>query len=756
MDTINHSPEHVSAPSDQGSGDTQRLTQSDPVPSTGDLRASAKGFAKRGFKVFPLHGIDGSGRCTCGKPECNDIEKTKGGKPKAGKHPRTLHGFKEATSDTAQIDEWWQKWPDANIGIATGADSGIFALDVDDGKIGEDSLKDLEAKNGELPETPCVATGGGGYHIYFKHPGVKVSNSVKKLGEGLDVRGDGGYVVAPPSRYISGKSYEWHQKFSIESASIADAPEWLLGLIQKPDQDETPETSSEELTKLRLRCPTDPELIGHVHAQLLKHRPAIEGEGGDAHTIAAATIVRKHFALTFDEAWPLAVEWNKACVPPWSEEELRAKFNRESYGPGECGKARSDFHFGQMLRKITEDQSSTASVQPSAPSGTWEGELQRARKDLAGSLDAKSDTEAKRQPFAPAIKLLTEDLPQTPWLVGGLIAADGVVVVGGEPKTTKTWTALEIGLSVATSHNAFGEFNVSGPPRQVALFLAEDSKQATRNRLRALVAGHNLEPAFALRNLHVLCRGNLNLIEDEQLARLIAECRMLKEAPALPILDPLRDLHREEENDSTAMAAVMHRLRALRDLIGCAIVFVHHVGKAGKENDSRRSGQRLRGSSAIHGAVDGGLYLQDLRGDGQNEWTSTVHVETKAARGAGIFSLTLNVEDDENGEAKVARWTFHKKGDEKPNAAIDTKMEQVRQFLRQKWRENPILSLSEDYIRQHVKGSADSIRTSLKQGEASHWALRATNGKKLTGWTYCPSSTERDENPAVIANSAAT
>jgi hypothetical protein len=125
------------------------------------------------------------------------------------KKPLVAGGFKSATTDPAQIREWWTKWPDASIGMPTGTATGVFVLDVDlpDGPA---SLEALEAKHGKLPPTLTQKTGGGGRQYFFTYPeGRKVKNSTSKIGPGLDIRGEGGYVILPPSGHESGGQYEW-------------------------------------------------------------------------------------------------------------------------------------------------------------------------------------------------------------------------------------------------------------------------------------------------------------------------------------------------------------------------------------------------------------------------------------------------------------------------------------------------------------------------------------------------------------------
>jgi hypothetical protein len=114
-------------------------------------------------------------------------------------------GFKAATVGPSQIRAWWEKWPDANIGIATGQASGLLVLDID-GADGLTALQRLRDLNGLLPATLTVATGRGLHLYYALRQGEEVRCSSS---EGLDVRGDGGYVVAPPSVHETGAVYRW-------------------------------------------------------------------------------------------------------------------------------------------------------------------------------------------------------------------------------------------------------------------------------------------------------------------------------------------------------------------------------------------------------------------------------------------------------------------------------------------------------------------------------------------------------------------
>src|SRR3974390_1546273 len=177
---------------------------------------AALSYAARGWHVLPLHSCQ-EGRCSCGKTECN-----------AGKHSRTRHGVAEATNDGRKSRSWWRRWPDANVAIATGAASGLVVIDLDNknGKAGEASFRTMADQHKGVPPTMTVATGNG-LHLYFQHPGVAVVNSVCKLGDGVDVKADGGYVVAPPSVHQSGRRYQL-----VNDCEVLDLPQWLSERIR--------------------------------------------------------------------------------------------------------------------------------------------------------------------------------------------------------------------------------------------------------------------------------------------------------------------------------------------------------------------------------------------------------------------------------------------------------------------------------------------------------------------------------------------
>jgi Bifunctional DNA primase/polymerase, N-terminal len=177
------------------------------------LLDAALSYAARGIPVYPVHWprptpSRASLACSCPRgPGCD----------RPAKHPLLRHGVKEATTDPDRIGRWWRRWPAANLGLATGV---VFdALDVD-GPAGLAALHQLqEAVALRLPG-PLVATGGGGWHHWFRPTGL--GNRPPHGLAHVDWRGRGGCVLAPPSRHISGRSYRW--LVSLDQASLAEVP----------------------------------------------------------------------------------------------------------------------------------------------------------------------------------------------------------------------------------------------------------------------------------------------------------------------------------------------------------------------------------------------------------------------------------------------------------------------------------------------------------------------------------------------------
>ena len=253
-------------------------------------------YAARGWLLFPIHAINAKGCCGCRSGrKCRT----------PGKHPITKNGHKDATTEEEKILEWSAKFPDANIGIRTGSESGVIVLDIDPRHDGGTSLAHLEGKFGNLPATLEVLTVGGGRHLYYRHPGGIVRNKAS-IAPGIDLRADGGYVVAPPSNHISGSAYSWKN-----NADTAELPGWLLRLI-------TNDVSFPTYEKLK-PSPSDPIVEGRRNTTLASIAGSLRRQGFPKEEI--------NFHLR-------AINQGK-CRPPLDDVEVgRIAASVASYEPG--------------------------------------------------------------------------------------------------------------------------------------------------------------------------------------------------------------------------------------------------------------------------------------------------------------------------------------------------------------------------------------------------------------------------------------
>ena len=205
------------------------------------------------------------------------------------KTPYTAHGFKDASTDEEEIRTWWERWPDAGIGLPTGHASGVYVVDIDEGKGGPASWQTLEDRHRDVM-TMVARTGGGGWHLYFRAPEFDLRSTAGRLGPGIDTRGDGGYVILPPSLHASGSHYEWTQWRRPQHL-----PAWIAEAVQRP---RASENGRPEITTIE---------EGTRDNTLASYAGALRNVGADQETIGAA----------------LAAINDVAVVPPLAERDVR-------------------------------------------------------------------------------------------------------------------------------------------------------------------------------------------------------------------------------------------------------------------------------------------------------------------------------------------------------------------------------------------------------------------------------------------------
>jgi putative DNA primase/helicase len=232
-----------------------------------DLASAAFRLALRGLHVFPLA-------------------------PGTKVPVKGTHGCRSASRDLDVVRAWWAKWPGANIGLATGKASGLWVLDHDVPQ-GDATMARLEREHGPLPVTIMSSTPSGGAHYYWRWPAdIEIRNSTGRVGPGLDVRGEGGSAVTPPSMLADGRRYRWARK----GAKLADAPAWLVTLALPPPLPPRPKPKP-------LNGDVDRYCAAAITAELKCLAEAGEGQRNDQLNRSAYAVAQFVAAGTVPEDW---------------------------------------------------------------------------------------------------------------------------------------------------------------------------------------------------------------------------------------------------------------------------------------------------------------------------------------------------------------------------------------------------------------------------------------------------------------------
>ena len=257
------------------------------TPPKNGLLEAAKSYAKKGLMVFPCHDVS-AGVCSCGNSECKST----------GKHPR-VNGWKEqATNNIDMLETWWKLWPNANIGIATGPQSGVWVLDVDVKGGGLDQLDRILQEHGPFAPTPSQKTGSGGLHYFFTYD-ERVNSGTNKL-PGIDTRAAGGLVIVSPSANAKG-SYDWINDFT---TPISAAPEWLIALMRKKEDAKEHVTQQPISSSLNFDNDFDQECLSFINS-FDRDTWLHVGMGLKAHGLAQGV-------------WD---NWSKSCPDKYSQKD---------------------------------------------------------------------------------------------------------------------------------------------------------------------------------------------------------------------------------------------------------------------------------------------------------------------------------------------------------------------------------------------------------------------------------------------------
>jgi hypothetical protein len=528
--------------------------------------------------------------------------------------------FEKKAAPRGVVVDWFEGPRAAHgVGIITGTVSGnIFVVDVDigPGKEGDDTLRALQLRHDDLPETPEVRTGSGGRHLYFRAPpGVLVKTGTNILGPGVDVRGEGGFVVAPPSVHPSGEPYVWFWQFTLDDVPIADAPAWLLDLV-----------------RVEAPRPVAPPPRPSSSASTTASRSASTGSLGvlpprveDGRETYMRDTVRAVFTQLTGEAgaWPTAEELAAACAP---QIERKVDLSRDGrIGPTTwrqelMTKCRAIVAKAEAGRMGTLEDAVAAHEARRGADRAHGPENGQQSASSAGPYRARSLPIVFADEIGEAIDL--DDF------VEGLLLSNCLALVFGAPKAGKTFWTLDLAMHVATGRRWRGR----EVDRGAVLYLALEGTAGIRNRVAAWLKHHDAgaeDAAFATVPV------TLDLLHgDGDIRAVIAAAFDVREHFGLPVrlivLDTVaRALGGGDENGPD-MGLLVRGLDRIRDETGAAVLAIHHPRKDGTGGE--------RGHGALRGALD--IRIEVTRDD-DTETSCAKVIEARELEPGAVFPFQL-------------------------------------------------------------------------------------------------------------------
>ena len=520
----------------------------------------ALSYTRAGFPVFPLHRpVDNYGpgaACSCGNPRCSNV----------GKHPRTPNGLKDATTNEDQIIKWWNRWPDANIGLPTGPVSGLLVVDAD-----HDGAKGWLTENQGLFPLSIQATSGRGLHAYYFYPEkTHVPNTAGKVAAGIDIRGNGGYVVAPPSLHRSGQRYKW------------------LGADIRDPNESPQELSEDAIERLRKKPVSETEDVpeeifsGGRNDALIRFAGAARRWGSNEKEI-------RQYLLAVNE---------QRCKPPLPRSEVEA-----------------------IARGAT-------------------------RYDTVGLTDLKA---AATGPVMLWDRDRLDQMEPPQWLVKDHIPKNALSTLYGPPGVGKTFVALDMALSIATGVPFSDEFPVD---EGHVVYIAAEGAWGLAPRVKAWEKSRGVRAD----KLYIVPDA-VQLLDSDHVQRLLDELQRTFDIPKLIVFDTLaRSMVGGDENAALDMGQAIQHIDAIRDRFadddtgdGPNIMLIHH---------SSKDGLKERGSTALRGAMDTMLSVQNAEPGQPGKWLNCAKQKDFAEFDSRLFYLQ-DVEFDpgnEYGKSVVPNW----------------------------------------------------------------------------------------------------
>lgn len=476
--------------------------------------------------------------------------------PCIGKKPAIAWGeFTTRPPTEAEVRAWWKRWPTANIALITGKVSGVVAVDVDAYKGG----KPEPIFEGN-PTQLISRTGGGGFHLVYGYPGQHVPNRVIK-DLAVDVRGDGGYIILPPSSHASGRQYEW-----VRSGEAGAAPEWL--------------TSDR-------RAEVPGQTGGALPERWLAEALAGGEEGGRNDTCARIAGYFAGKGIPPDVAIAVLQSWNAKNSPPLAQSEIQ-----------------------------TTVESTYKTAYRRAPPKEEQKKKEFNVVSFSQYMSKYGDATVK-------------------WMVEDWMPVDTVAFVVSPPGSYKTWTVLDLAVSVATGRPFLGSFPVleQGP---VLLIQQEDYHGQVAERLGIVVASKfgldwEWDPKSedfytpGAPEIPIWVHPDRMLRFDDPAIMAALEEKVAKHLPRLCIIDPLYSAGNTDDYMAKTVEQ-MFALKRMRDKYGTSFFIVHHTKKSREGVDTR---EQLWGSQFLNAFLETGWQLRPYSEE-PNSITLERHFKVKA------------------------------------------------------------------------------------------------------------------------------
>lgn len=471
-----------------------------------------------------------------------------------GKRPFAEGWQSEATCNAAEVEALFAGH-DYNIGIFTGkyfqfsgstlCDRALAIVDVDtkDGKLGNSTMEHMEIMGFDFPPTLTVTTASGGRHLFYTVD-TPIQGGTNKVGQHVDLKSHGGYVVAP------GSSVDNALYLITDNQPIHDAPEWLIKKAGRP-------MDKSALTDIPAADMDSDQAITRATEYLLSAPEAISGSGGNQTTLTAAMVCRDFglsLSMTEDLLWK---HYNPRCQPPWAHDELLPIVaNAYRYAKLAAGNSSPHSEFTPI------------------------------------ALDPKEEeAERKTGLYYEWCEHITTDENHHP-LIEDLLDQGTMSVLYGDSNAGKTFVAMDLAFHIAMGQNWDNKRVTQGS----VLYIAAEGGRGARNRIAAMRQKYNSHDApFAL----VPCPVNLfdQPKDVKTLVKLIKQAEAEKGHLRLVVIDTLaRAMSGGNENAAEDMSLFVENLDAIRHHTKAHILVVHHSGKDASKG--------ARGSSVLRAATD--------------------------------------------------------------------------------------------------------------------------------------------------------